>query len=252
MMTEFECPHCGTLLRVPESKEGRKGRCPVCGAPIRVPSPGIHPIPPEALPKQHRPKMIWAVLAGGVLVIGLCVGVALSRHGKSGTTEEATGLTLTPAQQARLDAQLAEISKLQDVVRQFRALHVKERRLRARNVLMKINSYEPVTDFEYALRRQMLDEEEKAAKSAGNAEGESDPWKLNAPLAPSEKEELGRLSDDLQTQSAALATELRSVGVFLEPVKDSLGRALLDGDEASAKLVARRDSIVENAHNAPP
>jgi hypothetical protein len=202
--------------------------------------------------KQSGYKVIWAVSAGGVLLIGICIAVALSGHGKLGATQESNGPTLTPEQAARQEAQLTEISKLEDTVRKFRELRVQERHLRARDVLMKISSYEPVTDFEYALRRQVLEEQEKAAKSAGEAGGENEAWKLNAPLAPSEKAELGRLSDDLQTQSAELAKELSSVGIFLAPVKDPLGRALLDGAEVSEKLIARRESIVKDAGEPVP
>jgi hypothetical protein len=98
----------------------------------------------------------------------------------------------------------------------------------------------------------MLEEQEKAAKSAGDASGENEAWKLNTPLAPSEKAELGRLSDDLQAQSTELAKELSLVGVLLTPTKDPLGRALLDGAEVSAKLIARRESIMRDAGNAAP
>ena len=86
---------------------------------------------------------------------------------------------------------LIEIGKLEEIVRRYRDARVRERRLRAREVLMKIDSYEPVTDFEYALRREVLDEEERATQSAEKAGGEGDPWQLNTPLAPSEKDGVG-------------------------------------------------------------
>ena len=207
--------------------------------------------PPESQ-KESRFKVIWAVSAGVALVIGICVAIALSGHRKSRATEKGNGPTLTSEQQVRLDVQLTEIGKLEDMVRKFRELSVQERHLRAREVLMKISSYEPVTSFEYALRGQVLDEEEKAARSAGNAGGENDPWKLNTPLEPSEKDELTRLSDDLQAQSAKLAIELRSVGIPVAPVKDPMGRALLDGAEVSGELAARRESIVKGAGNTAP
>ena len=208
---------------------------------------------PFAVPQtQSQSKVIWAVSAGVVLLVAICVVIALSGHRKSRTTEEANGVRLTAEQQTRLDVQLTEISKLEDMVRKLRELRVQERRLRARDVLMKINSYEPVTNFEYVLRGQALEEEKKAATSADNAGGEDDPWKLNTRLKPSEKDELVRLSDNLQAQSARLAIELSSVGIFVAPVKDPLGRALLDGAEVSEKLVARRDSIVKDAGNTAP
>jgi hypothetical protein len=202
--------------------------------------------------KQFRSGVIWAVSAGVVLIVGICIAGALSGHGKSGATQESNGPTLTPEQAAQQEAQLTEIGKLEDMTRKFRELRVQERHLRARDVLMKISSYEPVTDFEYALRGQVLEAQEKAAKSAGGAGGENEAWKLNTPLAPSEKAELGRLSDDLQAQSAELAKELSSVGIFLAPVKDPLGRALLDGAEVSEKLIARRESIVKDAGEPAP
>jgi hypothetical protein len=179
------------------------------------------------------------------LVIGICVVIALSGHSRSRTTEEGNRPVLTPEQEARLERPLAEISKLEDMVRKYREERIEERHLRAREVLMKINRYEPVTDFEYALRGQVLEEEKEAAKSAGNTGDESDLWKLNEPLEPAEKEELDQLSNDLQAQSGRLEAELSTVGILVAPVKDSLGRALLDGAEVSTELAARRESITE-------
>jgi hypothetical protein len=252
MPIEVKCPRCSTLLKVPDRKAGRRGRCPICGGPVKIPLVVIAPMPFAAPQKPARSRLIWVIPAGIVLLIGIWVIVALSGHGKSGATEESSGPALTPEQMSRRDAQLLEISKLEDMVRIFRELRVKEKHLRARDVLMKISSYEPVTDFEYALRGQVLEEQEKAAKSAGDAGGENEAWNLNTPLAPSEKAELGRLSDDLQTESADLARELSSIGIFLAPVKDPLGRALLDGAEVSEKLVARRERIVKDAGTAAP
>jgi hypothetical protein len=187
-----------------------------------------------------------------VLLAGICVVIALSRHPRSRTTEEGNLPALTPEQEARLERPLAEITKLEDMVRKYREARIEERHLRAREVLMKINRYEPVTDFEYALRGQVLEEEKDAAKAAGNTGDESDLWKLNKPLEPSEKEELDQLSNDLQAQSARLESELSTVGIPVAPVKDSLGRALLDGAEVSTKVAARRESIVEEAVGGTP
>jgi hypothetical protein len=239
---------------VSESKAGTKGRCPICGGRLTVPQPIIPPtpLPVSELQPQPFPKAIWAASAGVLLLIGIGVVVALSGHHKSRATEAAYGVRLTPDQQGQLDVQMIEIGKLEDMVRRFRESSVKERHLRARDVLMKINSYEPVTNFEYALRGQVLQEEEKAGQSAGNSIRENDPWKLNTPLEPSEKDELVRLSDDLQAQSAKLASELSTVGISVTPVKDPLGRALLDGAEVSRELIARRESIVKDAAHADP
>jgi len=203
-------------------------------------------------PSRSRAIAIWVVLGVGVLVIGICAAIALSRHRQSGTTEEGSGPKLTPEQQARLEAPLAELDKLDDMVKKYRESRVEERHLRARDVLMKINSYEPVTGFEYELRGQVLEEEKEATQSAGGTAEESDPWKLNQPLGPSEKEKLGQLSDDLQSQSTRLETELGTIGISLAPVKDSLGRALLDGAEVSARLAARRENIMKEAAGGAP
>ncbi len=252
MKIEFNCPRCETPLKVSASKAGTKGRCPICGGRLTVPHLEIPPSPPIEPQTPPHPKVIWVASAGAALLIGICVVIALSGHHKSSTTEEVNGVRLTSEQQGRLDAQLTEINKLEDMVRRYRESSVRERRLRARDVLMKINSYAPVTKFEYELRGEALQEEEKATKAAANAVSENDPWKLNAPLEPSEKDELIRLSDDLQVQSARLAIELRSVGISVTPVKDPLGRALLDGAEISDKLIARRDSIVKDVINGDP
>ncbi|MGD1000131.1 MAG: hypothetical protein ABSA67_05460 [Candidatus Brocadiia bacterium] len=188
---------------------------------------------------------------GIILLCAICVAITLRRRGTLGTAEEGNGPTLTTGQQARLDAQLIEIGKLEEMVRRYRELRVTERRLRAREVLMKINSYEPVTDFEYALRREVLDEEEKATQSAEKAGGD-DPWQLNTPLEPSEKNELGLLADDLQAQSGKLETELNAIGISVAPVRDPMGRVLLDGAEVSANLVARRESMKKDADKGAP
>jgi hypothetical protein len=209
-------------------------------------------MPAVEQPQGPQSRVIWAVLAGGVLVVGICVLIALSGHRKSRATEEGIGPALTSEQQARLERPLAGISKLEEMVRRYREFRVEERRLRAREVLMKINDYEPVSGFEYALREQVLEERKEAARSAGDAGGEEDPWKLNTPLEPSEKEQLDRLSNELQAQSAKLETELSSVGISIAPVKDSLGRALLDGAEVSEKLAARRESIVKEVLGGAP
>ncbi len=84
------------------------------------------------------------------------------------------------------------------------------------------------------------------------AGGENDPWQLNTPLAPSEKEELDLLSDDLQAQSSRLERELSPVGISVEPVRDPMGRLLLDGAEVWANLVARRESIMRDAAKGDP
>ncbi len=254
MMIELKCPRCETLLRVPASNAGKHGRCPICGGAIAVPLPAVEIIPEPIVehPKPPRSKAIWVVLGLIVSLSAICVAVALRRQGVLGTTEEDKGPALTPAQQTRLDAELIEIGKLEDLVRRYRESRVRERHLRARAVLMKINSYEPVTDFEYALRRDVLDEEEKATQSEGNTGGENDPWQLNTPLAPSEKEELDLLSDDLQAQSSRLERELSPVGISVEPVRDPMGRLLLDGAEVWANLVARRESIMRDAAKGDP
>ena len=254
MVIESKCPRCETYLKVPQSKAGRHGRCPVCGGAITIPFPPIEipPTPLAAGPKPPRSKAIWGVLAVIVLLSAICIAIALRRQGVLGTTEEGNSPALTPAQQAGLDAQLIEIGKLEEIVRRYRDARVRERRLRAREVLMKIDSYEPVTDFEYALRREVLDEEERATQSAEKAGGEGDPWQLNTPLAPSEKEELGLLADDLQAQSSRLETEANALGISVAPVRDPMGRVLLDGAEVSANLVARRESIRKDADKGAP
>ena len=250
MTIEFKCQRCGTPLRVPESKAGGKGRCPICGVRIKIPELAATSVAPH---HQHSPsKVIWAVSAGVVLIIVICVVAALSKRHKSLTAEEGNGPELTSEQQAQLERPLAGISKLEDMVKRYRELRVEERRLRAREVLMKINSYEPVTGPEYALRGQVLEEQKEATQSAGDAGGENDPWKLNTPLEPTEKEQLERLSDELLAQSARLETELASVGIPVAPVKDSRGRALLDGAEVTAKLAARRESLVRDVRNGTP
>jgi len=253
-MIELKCPRCETMLRVPESKAGRHGRCPVCGGTITVPLPPVEipPAPIVAPPKPPRSNAIWVVLVVIILLSAIGVAIALRRGGTLGTAEEGNGPTLTAAQQARLDAQLIEIGKLEEIVRKYRESRVRERHLRAREVLMKINSYAPVTDFEYALRRDVLDEQERATQSAGNTGGANDPWQLNAPLEPSEKDELGLLSDDLQSQSTKLEMELNALGIFVTPVRDPMGRVLLDGAEVSANLVARREGIKRDADKTPP
>ena len=49
-MIELDCEVCGTTLRVPDDKAGKKGKCPECGAIMRIPEPGTasgerHPAP---------------------------------------------------------------------------------------------------------------------------------------------------------------------------------------------------------------
>lgn len=46
-MIEFDCPHCGTSLRVPNSAAGRTGKCRVCGKPISVPVSNVELDPIE-------------------------------------------------------------------------------------------------------------------------------------------------------------------------------------------------------------
>ncbi len=254
MMIELKCPRCETLLKSARKQSGQawtmsdlRRRDHHSASADRNSSDAA-----RRSSKPPRSKAIWVVLAVIVLLSAICVAIALRRQGVLGTTEEGNSPALTPAQQARLDAQLIEIGKLEEIVRRYRDARVRERRLRAREVLMKIDSYEPVTDFEYALRREVLDEEEKATQSAGNAGGEGDPWQLNTPLAPSEKEELGLLADDLQAQSSRLETELNALGISVAPVRDPMGRVLLDGAEVSANLVARRESIRKDADKGAP
>jgi hypothetical protein len=190
-------------------------------------------------------------VAGIILLIGICLAIALRRRGTLGAIEEGNAPALTRPEQARLEVQLMEISRLEEMVKRFRESCIQERHLRAREVLMKINNYEPVSDSEYALRREVVEEEEKAAQSAGNA-GREDPWQLNTPLQRSEKEELALLSDDLQAESARLEKELNSVGVFIAPERDPLGRMFLDGAKVSEDLVARRESLMKDAGRTVP
>jgi DNA-directed RNA polymerase subunit RPC12/RpoP len=244
MPIEFKCQRCRTPLKVPESLAGKKARCPICGGRLRIPVPEPAAGPVFEFPPQPRRRIVWMAVAGGALILVICVLVALSGHRKSRATEGGYGPTLTPEQQARLERPLSQINRLEEMARKYHESRVEERRLRAREVLMKINGYEPVTDFDYALRRHELEEEKSAAKSAGEAGEESDPWKLNRPLDPAEKEKLDRLSDDLQAQSAELERDLSSVGIVIASAKDPLGRSLLDGTEVSAKLATRRESII--------
>jgi predicted Zn finger-like uncharacterized protein len=48
LMIDFQCPHCGARIRVPEAAAGSKGKCKKCGNKIRVPaSDTVAPEPPD-------------------------------------------------------------------------------------------------------------------------------------------------------------------------------------------------------------
>src|ERR1035437_2628160 len=36
-MIEFKCTGCGSSLKVPDDKSGKKGKCPQCGAILNIP-----------------------------------------------------------------------------------------------------------------------------------------------------------------------------------------------------------------------
>ena len=42
-MIQFECPHCGAVLRVPDQAMGQRGKCPHCSRSLLVPHPPGHP-----------------------------------------------------------------------------------------------------------------------------------------------------------------------------------------------------------------
>lgn len=56
---EFRCPHCGKVLRSPETKAGITANCPGCGEPVTVPDQGTATavespaVPSPAAPATH-------------------------------------------------------------------------------------------------------------------------------------------------------------------------------------------------------
>ncbi|MFP4106383.1 MAG: hypothetical protein ACLFVU_09870 [Phycisphaerae bacterium] len=51
-MITFDCDHCGSKLRVPDTKAGKKGKCPGCQAIIHVPSADTG----SSQPHQQQPS----------------------------------------------------------------------------------------------------------------------------------------------------------------------------------------------------
>ena len=246
MTIETKCPRCGTVVKAPDSKAGRRGRCPICGGAVRVPNVKASPTPvPEEAPliahAGHR--VVWVAGAGVLVLLALFAILSLGHHGGTTTSAKSGPKPLTPELQEKLRQALAQFVGVESEIEKYQQNCVLERRLRARNVLAKHNHYEPVADFEDELRRQVLEEQAKAAKPEVESGIPKDEWRLNTPLSPSEKPELDRVSDDLQREAVKLKDDLTVLGIIVALSNDPWGRPLLDADEVAAKVAARKERV---------
>ena len=108
---QIQCPHCGSLLHIPERYAGQVGKCKHCAGEISVPAlrESVAPVSPEAAggpvdsvqasPKTHReghetrPRSRRLLIgAGAVLVVGLLVvfGIQKTRPSQIGLVIQAS------------------------------------------------------------------------------------------------------------------------------------------------------------------
>ncbi|MBI5365464.1 MAG: hypothetical protein HZA54_00385 [Planctomycetes bacterium] len=98
-MTLIRCTTCLGQYAVNSAAGAAVVRCPQCGAPNRVPPRGGGGAPPELPDGPPNPVREYALLAGGILVLVICIGVALKLRGGSGTPPPAPPVT-PPAREA--------------------------------------------------------------------------------------------------------------------------------------------------------
>lgn len=74
-MIKFKCLKCDSVIKVPESFGGKKGKCRSCGNPVSVPgqSPVFTPDKVESPRKpKSRTKLFWFLWVGIPLMVVLC------------------------------------------------------------------------------------------------------------------------------------------------------------------------------------
>ena len=59
MPVEFNCPHCGKLLRTPDGSEGQSGRCPHCQSVMQIPEQAPQTYFPPDPQSTYQPKPVF-------------------------------------------------------------------------------------------------------------------------------------------------------------------------------------------------
>lgn len=243
MSISFQCPRCGMALTVPDEKAGKLGRCPTCAGPIKVPVP-----PPRKTPTNvtfQQTPTLKPILLIGIPLILLAVGIIFIMNHRSrpativGEVEDSGAASEAVRQWADENYRVKQLDALAHDYQKLMAL---ERRYRARHVLSKIRNYEAVSDFEAELRRNVLEEQSKAAAAQAAGAEEVD-WKLDTPLSPGEKAEFDRMAQELQRQTLDIEHKLGRVNLAAPKVTDPLGRTLLSIDDILARIAVRREEL---------
>ena len=245
MTIDVTCSRCGARYMVPNSKAGKKGRCPACGGMIHVPLVPGRP-GPQPLAQLRKSKLIPGIVLAAALLVAIYCILQVSKQSATVQPGQAIPPTDVSDKLKLVETKLYQIENLEDRVKKYQELCTLERRLRARDVLLKVRNYEPVSNDEYDLRKKVLEEYANAAKSQPPASGaERKDWQLDTPLTPAERAELTRVSNELQQQSKDLVEDLNDIGIVVAPTTDPLRRTLLNGDQAAAKVTDRKASLLE-------
>jgi len=242
----FPCPRCGKHLKVPLEKAGHQGRCPTCGGRIRVPeNVGVEHI------AERGEGHLWAIVVGivGVVVVIVIGIVAFSGKDEQPATTTATTPTNTGTVRSdefeKVKAHLVQLDDLEDRLKTYREHALSERRLRARDVRTRLNSYEPVSQYECNLRKEVLAQRDEALAAAAAGDVPKDDWQLDTPLTELERGDLTLLSQRMEERSRKLAAALRRVGIVTSLEPDPLGRTLLDVESVGQKIAAERKRLKE-------
>lgn len=248
-MIEIKCPRCDTHYHVPAEKAGKKGRCPKCGGAIRVPSPD-HQIHAQYVPDQSFSPWQKRLMIGVPIAIAVIIAVLVFFQSSGGKKENARDVENSePANKVhQADADLIRLEQVTERFDRYCAKSNQERRLRARSVLTKDRSYEPVSPGEYRLRSEVLDE--RAHALAVPATYKEEEWRLDCALSEDEAGQLEKLSGKMESESQEIARLVTRMGGGIVLQRDALGRQVLGTEETRRELASRSKAINERRAKA--
>ena len=183
---------------------------------------------------SRRAVMGLVITLAAILLLGF-FAVILLLSGDDGQRGQPDGPTQGPTgtqPPVPLQERLRRLEALESRLEEYQSLRERERYLRARDISGKLRDYAAVIPYELRLREEVL-------------AAEGDGGRVDTPLTELERGEFGQLQERLQQEAKVLVEELDDVGVRAGLKTDPLGRSLLNHEDATARLAARREALLK-------